>query len=137
MTKPYRTREEIEIGLEQAEAYALNNMNSPIGQLICDVIDCVRLYMIGEFLHHESMADRIRDCILDEVRFIRTDLGSCGLLTGVFKLLLFSDLEHWFESKSRASGSTIALGMSPFGVFPQVGDHGFEGATIPGSITVA
>ena len=68
---------------------------------------------------------------------IRTDLGSYKLLTVVFKLLLYSDLAHGFESKSRASGSTIALGMSPFGVFPQVGDHGVEGETIPGSITVA
>src|SRR5687768_4701961 len=68
---------------------------------------------------------------------IHTDLGSCGLLTVVLQLLLISDLEHGFESKSRASGSIISLGMSPFSVFPQVRDHRFEGATIPGAITLA
>src|SRR5687768_10908719 len=73
----------------------------------------------------------------EQCRIIRTDLGSCGLLTVVLQLLLISDLEHGFESKLRASGSIISLGMSPFSVFPQVRDHRFEGATIPGAITLA
>jgi len=45
--------------------------------------------------------------------------------------LLIRELEDRFKSKSRASGSIITLGMSPFGVFPQVLDHGLEGASIP------
>jgi hypothetical protein len=51
--------------------------------------------------------------------------------------LLIRELKDRFESKLRASCSIIALGMSPFGVVPQVRDYGLEGAVIPGAITVA
>ena len=69
--------------------------------------------------------------------FIRTDLSGRGLFTVILQRLLSRELEDRFESKSRASCSTITLGMSPFGVFSQVRDHGLEGPAIPGPITVA
>jgi len=67
---------------------------------------------------------------------ICTDLSSSGLLTVAFKPFLTRDLEERFEPESRASGSLITLGMSSFGVFPQIGDHGLKGTAIPGPITV-
>src|SRR6266850_4375395 len=71
------------------------------------------------------------------LEFIRRDLSSNGLLTIVCKRLLIRKLEDRFESQSRASRSGIALGVSPFGVAPQVSDHGFEGSTIPRPIAMA
>jgi DDE superfamily endonuclease len=75
--------------------------------------------------------------MIDYYRFIRTDLSGYWLLTVVLKRLLIRELEDRFKSKSRASGSIITLGMSPFGVFPQVLDHGLEGAAVPEPITAA
>jgi hypothetical protein len=68
---------------------------------------------------------------------IRTELSSSGLLTVVLKAFLSRKLEEWFEPESRASGSLIALRMSPFGMLSQIRDHGLEGAAIPGTLTVA
>jgi hypothetical protein len=53
------------------------------------------------------------------------------------KPFLSLDLQEWLEPKPRASGSIIALGMSPFGVVPQVYDHGLKGTAVSGAITVA
>src|SRR5712691_9267837 len=57
---------------------------------------------------------------------IRRDLSGSGLLTIVCKRFLIRELEDRFESQSRASRSGIALGVSPFGVSPQIVDHRLE-----------
>src|SRR6266481_9900345 len=68
---------------------------------------------------------------------IRWDLSGSGLLTIVCKRFLIRELEDRFESQSRASRSGIALGVSPFGVSPQIVDYRLEGATIPRPIAMA
>src|SRR4030095_2187364 len=68
---------------------------------------------------------------------IRRDLSGSRLLTIVCKRLLLRELEERFKSQSKASRSGIALGVSPFGVSPQVVDHRLEGATIPRPIAMA
>jgi hypothetical protein len=62
--------------------------------------------------------------------FIHTDLSCRWLLTVVLKLFLTRELEDRFEPQSRSSNSIIAFGMSPFGVFPQVRNHGLKGLPI-------
>jgi hypothetical protein len=75
--------------------------------------------------------------VIGVIACIRTDLSGTGLFTVVLKPSLIRDLEEGFEPESRASGSIITLGMSPFGVFPQVLHHGLESTAIPGPIPIA
>src|SRR6266446_8628316 len=80
---------------------------------------------------------RDRKCDGHCCQFIRRDLSGSGLLTIVCKRFLIRELEDRFEPQSRASRSGIALGVSPFGVSPQIVDYRLEGATIPRPIAMA
>ena len=67
---------------------------------------------------------------------IRRYLSGSGLLAIVHTRFMIIKFEDGFESQPGASCSGIPLGVSPFGVTPQVADHGVESPTVPGSIAI-
>src|SRR2546427_2815443 len=69
-------------------------------------------------------------------RYIRRYLSGSGLLAIVHTRFMIIKFEDGFESQPGASCSGIPLGVSPFGVTPQVADHGVESPTVPGSIAI-
>src|SRR5256712_11584780 len=69
-------------------------------------------------------------------RLIRRYLSGSGLLAIVHTRFMIIKFEDGFESQPGASCSGIPLGVSPFGVTPQVADHGVESPTVPGSIAI-
>src|SRR2546426_9022162 len=68
--------------------------------------------------------------------YIRRYLSGSGLLAIVHTRFMIIKFEDGFESQPGASCSGIPLGVSPFGVTPQVADHGVESPTVPGSIAI-
>ena len=67
---------------------------------------------------------------------IRRYLSGGWLLAIVHKRFMIRQFEDGFASQPGASRSGIPLGVSPFGIDPQVTDHSVEGPTVPGSIAM-
>ena len=97
----------------------------------CDDIIHFCTQQTGITFYHAEQALRIHIS-----SFIRRYLSGGGLLAIVHKRFMIRQFKDGFESQPGASRSGIPLGVSPFGIDPQVTDHSVEGPTVPESIAM-